>query len=175
MSSPETTLERWNKADAEEAAATVLPCCGSRAWAADLAARRPLGTLPELLAASDSAWWSLAEQDWMEAFATHPALGERHAQAATPQSLQWSSREQAALAEDEALRVHIAENNRVYQQRFGRVFLLRAAGRAASEVLALQQRRLRNTPEAELQESAEQQREITHLRLQRWLEEGSAS
>lgn len=170
-----TALDRWNALNADEAAAAVLPCCGSRAWAAGLARKRPLSTLPELLAGSDSAWWSLPPEDWQEAFATHPALGEQHA-AATAQSLAWSQGEQSRLAVGEAsLRERIAANNRAYQERFGRVFLLRAAGRSAAEILAIQQQRLHNTPEAELQESAEQQREITHLRLQRWLQEQEES
>ena len=162
-------LLHWNAMLPADAAAAIMPCCASRAWAAALAARRPLATLPELLAASDSAWWSLTPEDWDEAFAAHPRLGEQHAAAASAKSLAWSSNEQATLDPDGSLREQIAENNHVYEERFGRVFLLRAAGRSAAEVLAIQQRRLHNTPEAELQEAAEQQREITHGRLQRWL------
>ena len=164
-------LAQWNAMAAYDAAAAILPCCASRAWAAALVTRRPLATLPELLAASDSAWWSLSAEDWTEAFSGHPRLGEQHALTATSQSLTWSRSEQSGLQPDAGLYAQIAENNRAYEQRFGRVFLLRAAGRSAAEVLAIQQRRLHNTPEAELDESAEQQREITHLRLQRWLRE----
>lgn len=164
-------LDQWNAMPAEEAAAAVLPCCASRAWAAGLVKRRPLATVPELLAASDSAWWSVSAADWDAAFAAHPRLGERQAVAASPQSLLWSRSEQSAIETEEVLRSHIAENNRVYEERFGRVFLLRAAGRSAAEVVAIQEQRLRNTAEAELQEAAEQQREIAHLRLQRWLGE----
>ena len=166
-----TCLDEWNASLAADAITAVLPCCASRAWAAALVARRPLGTLPEVLAASDSAWWSVSPDDWKEAFAAHPRLGEVHAASATPQSLAWSRNEQSALQSEENLLAQIGENNRRYEQRFGRVFLLHAAGRTAAEVLAIQQRRLQNTPEAELQESAEQQREITHGRLQRWLRE----
>ena len=36
-------------------------------------------------------------------------------------------------------------------------------------MLALLQRRMHNTAEDELQQSAEQQREITHIRLRKWL------
>ncbi len=162
-------LEQWNGMPAEDASAAVLPCCASRAWAAALVARRPLETLPELLAASDSAWWSLSPQDWSEAFAAHPRLGEQHAAAALSQAIAWSEQEQASLKAEEEMRARILENNRAYEERFGRVFLLRAAGRTATEVLAIQQKRLRNTAEAELREAAEQQREITHSRLQRWL------
>jgi 2-oxo-4-hydroxy-4-carboxy-5-ureidoimidazoline decarboxylase len=169
-------LERWNGMTAEAAADAVLGCCGSRAWAKAVAERRPLGSLPELLAASDSAWWSLGPEDWEEAFASHPRIGERHAAGpATVASLRWSEGEQsAAMNEAEVLQL-LADGNRAYEATFGRVFLVRAMGRSAGEILALLRRRLHNTPEAELQESAEQQREITHLRLQRWLSEGETA
>ena len=175
-------LERWNAMTMADAAEAVLPCCGSRAWAAGLGARRPLGSLPELLAASDSTWWSLPVEAWDEAFRSHPRIGERHAAgAATVVSLRWSEAEQNSAAESdfedsrsktsEEIDVEIADRNRAYEARFGRVFLVRAAGRGKAEMLALLQRRLQATEQEELQEAAEQQREITHLRLQRWLAE----
>ncbi len=170
-------LERWNGRTAEAAAEAILPCCGSRAWAAGLAQRRPLASLPELLAASDSAWWSLPVADWEEAFASHPRIGERHAAGAvTLASLRWSEAEQdaALTATPVELEQRIAAGNRTYEARFGRVFLVRAAGRGATEILAILERRLQQTAEAELQEAAEQQREITHVRLQRWLAEHEA-
>ena len=168
-------LAEWNAMDAEQAAEAVLGCCGSRAWAAGLAARRPLGSLPELLAASDSAWWSLPPGDWGEAFASHPRIGERHAAGpATVASLRWSEGEQSAVMSEAEVLQLLADGNRAYEATFGRVFLVRAAGRSAGEILALLRRRLHNTAEAELQEAAEQQREITHLRLQRWLSEKEA-
>ncbi len=158
-----------------EAAEAILPCNGSRAWAAALAVRRPLGSLPELLAASDAAWWGRGEADWDEAFRSHPRIGERHAEGqATRISLQWSEAEQGALAAERNLHSRIAEGNRAYEEKFGRVFLVRAAGRTAAEILTLLESRLLNTPEAEVHEAAEQQRQITQLRLQRWLAEGEA-
>ncbi len=171
-------LARWNAMTAGDAATAVLPCCGSRAWAAGLAARRPLGSLPELLAASDTAWWSLREDDWQEAFAAHPRIGERHATGpATVDSLRWSEAEQgiSTTATSADIKQQIAAANLEYEAKFGRVFLVRAMGCSAAEILAMLQRRLQNTAEAELQEAAEQQREITHLRLQRWLSEHEAS
>lgn len=163
-------LARWNAMENDEAATAVLPCCGSNAWAAGLAARRPLGSLPELLAASDRAWWSIALEDRMEAFQSHPRIGERHASGhATGTSLRWSKTEQGAASAD--LQQQLADGNRAYEAKFGYVFLVRATGRSAAEILSILRRRLGNTAEAELHEAAEQQREITHLRLQRWLAE----
>lgn len=164
-------IEEWNAMTADAASEAILPCCGSRAWAHGLAARRPLGTLPELLAASDAAWWSLPEADWREAFDSHPRIGEQQAvRHATDASLAWSAGEQpAAELSDADAKTKLAEGNRAYEAKFGRIFIVCATGKTAQEMLAILSRRVHNTPEAELQEAAEQQREITHIRLRKWL------
>lgn len=170
-------LDEWNAMSGEAAAAAVLPCCGSREWAARLVKRRPLATLPELLAASDSAWWSLGEVDWQEAFDSHPRLGESKARgAATDESLKWSEGEQGLIANcEEERKKLLALGNRAYEERFGRIFIVCATGKSSHDVLGILERRMHNTPEAELQETAEQQREITHIRLQKWLSEKEAA
>jgi 2-oxo-4-hydroxy-4-carboxy-5-ureidoimidazoline decarboxylase len=163
-------LERWNALGAADAALEVLPCCGSRAWAEGLAARRPFASAEELFDASDATWWALPEQDWQEAFDSHPRIGQQHAQAATAESLKWSSQEQrAAISPDEAVKAALAEGNRLYEEKFGRIFIVCASGRSASEILATLERRMQNSAETELKVAAEQQRQITQLRLRRWL------
>jgi len=52
-------------------------------------------------------------------------------------------------------------------QRFGYVFIVCATGKSSEEMLALLQQRLQNDPAAELRIAAEEQRRITHLRLQK--------
>ena len=165
-----TPLLRWNPLDAESAAREILPCCGSRAWADGMAAQRPFASAQQLLAASDAVWAALDEPAWREAFAAHPRIGQQNAPGATAQSLAWSSEEQRAAAEpDGAARLALAEGNRQYEERFGRIFIVCAAGRSAAEILAILQRRMQNTAAAEMLEAAEQQRQITQLRLRRWL------
>ena len=162
-------LEQWNAMEAAQAATAALPCCGSHAWAQGLVSRRPLNTLPELLAASDSSWWSLGESDWQEAFNSHPRIGERHAHASAT-SLHWSAGEQSvAQLSDEAAKAALAQGNQLYEERFGRIFIVCATGKSSQEILAILNSRLHHTAEAELQEAAEQQRQITHIRLQKWL------
>jgi 2-oxo-4-hydroxy-4-carboxy-5-ureidoimidazoline decarboxylase len=164
-------IEDWNAMTAAAASEAVLPCCGSQAWANGLALRRPLSTLPELLAASDAAWWSLSEADWQQAFDSHPRIGEQHAiKLATDTSLAWSAGEQqAADLSDADAKVKLAEGNRAYEATFGRIFIVCATGKSAQEMLAILSRRMGSTAEAELHETSEQQREITHIRLRKWL------
>jgi 2-oxo-4-hydroxy-4-carboxy-5-ureidoimidazoline decarboxylase len=68
-----------------------------------------------------------------------------------------------------SLQLFLAERIRLYEERFGRIFLICAAGKNAAEILAMLDRRMKNTDAAELLEAAEQQRQITQLRLRRWL------
>jgi len=163
-------LDRWNSLDTEAAAREVLPCCGSHAWAAGLAARRPVATAEQLYEESDWIWASLPESAWREAFDSHPRIGQQHAHAATAKSLAWSSEEQrAAVSPDEAVKLALAEANRQYEEKFGRIFIVCASGRSVAEILAICKSRMNNTPAAEMLEAAEQQRQITQLRLRRWL------
>jgi 2-oxo-4-hydroxy-4-carboxy-5-ureidoimidazoline decarboxylase len=164
------TLARWNSLDPDAAGREVLPCCGSHAWAAALAGRRPIADEASLMELSTSIWKDLPEEAWQEAFDSHPRIGQRHAQAhTTEQSLRWSAQEQrTALAQDDTAKLD--EANRRYEQKFGRIFIVCASGKTSSEILALLEARMTNDPATELREAAEQQRQITQLRLRRWLE-----
>jgi len=163
-------LDGWNGLDSAHAAREILPCCGSSAWAAALAARRPFASPEELFAASDAVWCELPEGDWQEAFDSHPRIGQQHAKAATAESLNWSSHEQrAAMSQDEAVKAELAEGNRRYEEKFGRIFIVCAAGKSAAEIFAILRERMENPADVELNEAAEQQRQITQLRLRRWL------
>ncbi|HWZ51588.1 MAG TPA: 2-oxo-4-hydroxy-4-carboxy-5-ureidoimidazoline decarboxylase [Granulicella sp.] len=167
---------RWSSLDPVAAAQEILPCCGSRAWAAGVVALRPFADEEALLLTADAVWMGLPESAWEEAFASHPRIGQEKAVGeATPEALAWSRQEQsAAMAADGAdatLQQALAEGNRRYEERFGRIFIVCASGRSAAEILALLERRICNDDRVELQEAAEQQRQIMQLRLHRWLEE----
>ncbi|RSL15743.1 2-oxo-4-hydroxy-4-carboxy-5-ureidoimidazoline decarboxylase [Edaphobacter aggregans] len=165
-------LTRWNALDAESAAREVLPCCGSSAWAAQLAAKRPIVNEATLLEVSKTVWFSLPEEAWQEAFDSHPRIGQKHAQThTTEESLRCSAQEQrTAVSEDEAAKLALEEANRHYEQRFGRIFIVCATGKTAREILSILDQRMTNDASTELREAAEQQRQITELRLRRWLE-----
>ena len=165
-------LARWSLLDPIAAAREILPCCGSQAWAAEMAARRPFADAEAVFLVADAVWIGLPESAWQEAFASHPRIGQQEAQGeATPEALAWSRAEQsAAVSKDEPVQRALAEGNRRYEERFGRIFIVCANGRTAAEILTLLERRLGYEPVVELQEAAEQQRQIMQLRLHRWLE-----
>lgn len=132
---------------------------------------RPVADETALLDASDKTWRALSEPDWLEAFRRHPRIGESRAQQATPeQSAAWSAQEQRSIAsEADSVKAALADGNREYERRFGRIFIVCAAGKPAAEILEILRRRLHNDAATELRESAEEQRQITRLRLQKWM------
>jgi 2-oxo-4-hydroxy-4-carboxy-5-ureidoimidazoline decarboxylase len=164
-------LDRWNHLSPQEAAQDILSCCGSEAWARGLVARRPFPDEASLIAAADEIWRGLPAHDWLEAFAKHPRIGERKAPpAASTQSASWSAQEQHSVAAAAvSVQSALAEANREYEQRFGRVFIVCATGKSAPEMLYTLQHRLQNDDATELQEATEEQRKITNLRLKKWL------
>lgn len=163
-------LTEWNGLGLDDAAEVILPCNGSPVWATLLAYKRPFHSPESLFAKSDEVWNSLPEEDWQEAFDSHPRIGEQKAKAATGQSLSWSAQEQSAANPDDAVREQLAEANREYEKKFGRIFLLCATGRSAAEMLMILRARMNNDAATELHEAAEQQRLITQLRLRKWLQ-----
>jgi OHCU decarboxylase len=161
------TLARLNALPPPEAAEQLRACCGSSRWVEAMIARRPFASVEHLLAAADEAWRATGPEDWDEAFAHHPRIGER--QAAAPVSAAaraWSAGEQgvAAGAAAEA-RAALAEANTAYEQRFGRIYLVCAAGRSAEDLLSDIAERMKNDPERERAVAVEEQRKITRLRL----------
>ena len=138
----------------------VAACCGSRRWREAMRVGLPHGTPQALLVASERAFDQLRRDDWMEAFAAHSMIGAPCPGDAT------GAREQAALeGADAELRIALAAGNVAYRQRFGFVFLIRARGRSASEMLAALRARIDNPMEVEFANACAQQREITTLRL----------
>jgi 2-oxo-4-hydroxy-4-carboxy-5-ureidoimidazoline decarboxylase len=124
-----------------------------------------------LLAVSDEIWRGLGEADWLEAFKSHPRIGESRAEKdLATQSSAWSAQEQQkAATADEALKMALKWGNREYEQKFGRIFIVCATGKSASEILEILRRRLHNDDATELQLAAEEQRQIMHIRLKKWI------
>jgi OHCU decarboxylase len=152
---------------APEVEPLLAACCGSRAWVTAMVARRPFGDAATMLRIADEVWWSLGPDDWREAFAHHPRIGERNAAVAQESRARaWSAGEQRSVADASAdLRAALAEGNREYERRFGHIYLVSAAGKGAEELLALLRSRLSNDAATELRVAAGEQAKITRLRL----------
>jgi OHCU decarboxylase len=162
---PGNETARLDELPVGEAEAAFLACCGCRRWARAMAGR-PYGTAAALAAAADRHLDALEGNEWLEAFAAHPQIGE------TGKGGAWAKEEQAGVADaDAAVRAELARANRLYGERFGHIFIVCATGKSAGEMLALLRRRLANDAQTELAVAALEQRKITHLRLAKLLAE----
>ncbi|MDJ0320839.1 2-oxo-4-hydroxy-4-carboxy-5-ureidoimidazoline decarboxylase [Pseudarthrobacter sp. PS3-L1] len=158
-------LSEFNTAPPEAATAALRPCLDIPRWIADILAARPFPSTEALLAAAATAADPFTSAEVDAALAHHPRIGERHA--GTGAEARLSAQEQQSLGAASAETVDaLAEGNRVYEEKFGQVFLIRAAGRTKPEILAALLERLENTPEQELPIIHEQLRQIALLRLE---------
>jgi OHCU decarboxylase len=158
------TLTELNALPPADAQTALLKCCGSKRWVKRMVAGRPFATADDLLQAADDAARELTDEDWLEAFAAHPRIGERSQSA-------WSQQEQAAALTAEAdVQERLARGNRAYEDKFGFIFIVFASGKSPDEILQLLERRMKNDRAAEIRNAAGEQRKITRNRLQKLLE-----
>ena len=142
-----------------------LPAClNVPRWVDEVAGGGPYASLDELVDAAGLAATPLSADEVDQALADHPRIGERPAGPGAPSS--FSAGEQAASASDDAeLASRLAEGNRTYEEQFGRIFLIRAAGRSRPEILAELERRLLLPPEDEVKVVASELRDIALRRI----------
>src|ERR1043166_7416841 len=134
-----------NSLPAGEAASELLQCCGSKRWATQMAGARPFENLANLNKRSNKIWWSLDRDDWLEAFRSHPRIGEK--KTAETLSAKWSGQEQAgARAASTETTNALAALNRAYEQKFGYIFIICATGKTSAEMLAALRERLEHDP-----------------------------
>jgi 2-oxo-4-hydroxy-4-carboxy-5-ureidoimidazoline decarboxylase len=166
-SAPHTVL---NALPREEARAAFLRCCGAARWVDGMLDRIPFASTARLFESAREVFSSLSRDDFLEAFAHHPAIGEDVALLAErfPATAHLSGREQSGVSGAsrpvlEALR----DANVAYRERFGFTFIVCATGKTADEMLAMLRTRLDNDPAHELDIAAREQGKITELRLQK--------
>jgi 2-oxo-4-hydroxy-4-carboxy-5-ureidoimidazoline decarboxylase len=158
-------LEQFNSASRAEAAEALRPCLDIPRWINELVDARPYPALASLLETGHGAASPFSPAEIKAALAHHPRIGERAPGNSTEARL--SQAEQAGLGEgDAAIAQALADGNRAYEEKFGQVFLIRAAGRSRPEILAALHTRLAHTPGAEQEIIGQQLREIAVLRLE---------
>ncbi|WP_422569805.1 allantoate amidohydrolase [Buttiauxella gaviniae] len=160
-----SVLAEFNDAPVQDALSLVAPCVAIPAWAENVVAARPYSTVDVLqhYASQLTHEWGSAELE--QALCAHPRIGEKAQGSGKAAAL--SKGEQSAVdTQNSALTLALAQGNAQYEERFGRVFLIRAKGRSGEDILAEFQRRLNNSPAQEEVEALEQLRQITLLRLE---------
>ncbi|MFC0774296.1 2-oxo-4-hydroxy-4-carboxy-5-ureidoimidazoline decarboxylase [Terrimonas alba] len=166
------TLHELNLLPKQQLRDELMKCCGSQAWVEKMLPFFPADDMVELLEDAEEQWFKCSEKDWKEAFAQHPKIGdiesleEKFASTAT-----WAAGEQGAIktASSETLQ-QLKEANQQYEEKFGYIFIVCAAGKSANEMLGMLQTRLQNSPEVEIEIAADEQNKITKLRIEKILE-----
>lgn len=148
-------------------------CCGSSYWVKQMIKLRPFRNMDELFSATDKIWWSAVRADWLEAFSHHPRIGDLESlKTKFITTKDWSAGEQKSVNEaDESILKRLHEGNKVYENKFGYIFIVCATGKSASEMLSLLEERLKNDPEAEIEIAAGENLKITKLRLEKLCKE----
>jgi allantoicase len=164
------SIARLNALPAADAQAAFRRCCGASRWVEAMTAARPFEDAAALLRIAERTWWSAGEADFLEAFASHPKIGDAKPHDAATAT--WSKSEQASAASAASQTLaELAEANKQYAEKFGFIFIVCAAGRAAVAMLADLRARLARTRTEELRTAAEEQAKITRLRLGKLVEE----
>jgi 2-oxo-4-hydroxy-4-carboxy-5-ureidoimidazoline decarboxylase len=142
----------------------LATCLAVPRWVDEVAAGAPFASLDDLLDAAGVAATPLSEAEVDQALADHPRIGERAAGESAASA--FSGAEQSASASDDAeLAAQLEAGNRAYEEKFGRIFLIRAAGRSRPEILAELHRRLDLDPDDEIKIVAAELRDIALRRI----------
>jgi 2-oxo-4-hydroxy-4-carboxy-5-ureidoimidazoline decarboxylase len=151
--------DAWDPGDDD-----LRACCAADAWLGRMSLARPFPSVKAATDLSDEIVLGFDEHDLEQALGAHARIGERRLGSTTED--RWSRTEQAgALAVDTDVQARLAEGNRRYEERFGRVFLIRAAGRSAEEMLAALEERLGHDDDTERDVVRRELADIVRLRL----------
>lgn len=157
-------LEEFNRLEPGDAVAALRPCVDVSRWCEGIVDRRPFDSVDALVAEAARAAEPFTSAEIESALAHHPRIGER-ADGGSQEATMSRSEQAGVDPSDAGIQQSLREGNLAYEERFGRVFLIRAAGRSADEILSSLQERLQNDDAAEERIVAEELREIALLRL----------
>lgn len=159
------SLTALNEMTPDTAQTRLLTCLDVPRWAQQVVERRPYADTHDLQTAMREAALTITDAELDRALSRHPRIGERADRARHEAA--HSEREQAGVdGTDDELARRLAEGNRAYEERFGRVFIIRAAGRDGPEILDQLRLRLGHTDEQERAETIEQLVQIALLRAE---------
>jgi 2-oxo-4-hydroxy-4-carboxy-5-ureidoimidazoline decarboxylase len=168
------SLSELNILSIADAKMAFSNCCTSQAWNDAMVAARPFISLEQCHEIALSVWSGLGEQDFLQAFAGHPKIGDvtslREKYAHTKKL---ASGEQSSVddASEEVIQ-NLSNGNAEYEEKNGFIFIVCATGKSAAEMLALLNQRLPNEREVELKNAAAEQAKITAIRINKLIPNG---
>ncbi|MET9312965.1 2-oxo-4-hydroxy-4-carboxy-5-ureidoimidazoline decarboxylase [Kribbella sp. NPDC003505] len=161
-------LEEFNSTAADRLRPGLAACCDVPRWVDAILAKRPYGDRAALTAVADQLLRELDDNEVDRALQAHPRIGDRPQGASAEAN--WSRNEQSGVGADPAVRQKLAEGNRQYEERFGRVFLICATGLSAAQMLDSLRTRLTHDDATEAAVVHEELRKIALLRLNKVVE-----
>jgi 2-oxo-4-hydroxy-4-carboxy-5-ureidoimidazoline decarboxylase len=166
------TLHEFNTLPEDSLIEELTRCCGSSAWVQRMLSFIPADDLVELLEDAEEQWYKCSQEDWKEAFDHHPKIGDvRSLKKKFANTENWASDEQEGVKQASSKTLEeLAKANRLYEEKFGYIFIVCASGRSAEEMLDILRSRLKNAEEKEIRIAADEQNKITKLRLEKLLE-----
>ena len=131
-------LDALNALSAQEATEEFRKCCGSLWWCEQMASARPFADGEDLKHTADRQFDGMSREAWLEAFASHPKIGDVNSlRMRFAGNKQWSSDEQAGVRNtDERVLEELAAGNEAYEAKFGYIFIVCASGLSAEAMLS---------------------------------------
>ena len=163
------TIHDLNSMDQRKLKELLVECCGSNGWAKMMLTHFPAEDLVDLLENAEEVWYECSEDEWKEAFAKHPRIGDLKTLEEKYADKSAAGEQASVLTAGPQTLEALAEANREYEEKFGYLFIVCASGRSAEEMLGMIHARLKNTAAAEIRIAADEQMKITRLRLQKIL------
>ncbi|WP_020601556.1 2-oxo-4-hydroxy-4-carboxy-5-ureidoimidazoline decarboxylase [Spirosoma spitsbergense] len=165
------TLTELNQLPVLQQKTALTTCCGSSVWVDRMASLFPFETVEQLFGKAETVWEGCSESDWREAFTHHPKIGDiDYLRARFANTKVWAAGEQAGVSSaSQQVLEDLAEGNRLYEEKFGYIFIICATGKSAGDMLDSLNARLSHLPEAEIRIAMQEQGKITLIRLEKLL------
>ena len=163
------SIAEFDHLDIEKKKEILKQCCGSPAWVEKMLTIPPAEDLIDLFEDAEEKWDECNEADWKEAFSHHPRIGDINSLTGKfASTANWAGEEQSLVKEaTKQVLQSLAEGNKLYEEKFGYIFIVCATGKSPEEMLGGLTARLHNSPAEEIKIAMEEQNKITKLRLEK--------
>ncbi|SDB82132.1 2-oxo-4-hydroxy-4-carboxy-5-ureidoimidazoline decarboxylase [Acinetobacter boissieri] len=129
-------LVDFNQARSTEVAQFLQSCVNIESWVDHIQQKRPFPSKQSLIccAENQAKTWQWVEIE--SALSKHPRIGEKPSTThLSAQEQQHSHAEQANISQDQRTQMALLAGNIAYEEKFGFIFLIKAAGLSSEQVL----------------------------------------
>lgn len=168
------TLREFNNLSTQSIYSTLEMCCVSSKWINRMIESKPFKSANELILKSSEIWEKdVLKEDVLEAFTGHPKIGDIESLMDKYQSSkEWAGKEQASVSKASVEIIQdLAKYNKLYEEKFGFIFIVSASGKTAEEMLNLIKVRVEHSLNTELNVAKNEQHKITTIRLAKLIDE----